>query len=329
METAELRPLSLGELLDRTFTLYRNHFWVFVGIMAIPASLGIPANYLLLHLEGSTLFAQSSTTQPSPALIFGFLGGYFLFFMLAMLVYSLAVAAVTHAVSETYLGRTSTVRDSYLSIRGKFWRLMGVVANIMLRVAGIMVLTGMVIGAALIGIGAVIGVAGAAGGGASAQAAAAVVIGLLVLVLYVAALAAIVYLALRYSVSIPALMLEDLPTLAAIRRSIQLTRGRRGHLFIAFLLALILTYVGLIVFQLPFFIPLMIDMARGQALPNWLALMTAVSGAVGGSITGPISMIVLVLCYYDTRIRKEAFDLQFMMASLNRPASAAGTVPSA
>ena len=34
------------------------------------------------------------------------------------------------------------------------------------------------------------------------------------------------------------------------------------------------------------------------------------------------------LCYYDTRIRKEALDLQFMMASLDRPA-AAGTVPSA
>ena len=44
METAELRPLSLGELLDRTFSLYRNHFWVFVGIMAIPASFGIPVN---------------------------------------------------------------------------------------------------------------------------------------------------------------------------------------------------------------------------------------------------------------------------------------------
>jgi hypothetical protein len=40
-------------------------------------------------------------------------------------------------------------------------------------------------------------------------------------------------------------------------------------------------------------------------------------------------MIVLVLCYYDTRIRKEAFDLQFMMASLDRPSPATGTVPSA
>src|ERR1700691_4627115 len=36
MATLDLRPLSLGELLDRTFTLYRGHFLLFLGISAIP-----------------------------------------------------------------------------------------------------------------------------------------------------------------------------------------------------------------------------------------------------------------------------------------------------
>ena len=58
METAELRPLSLGELLDRTFTLYRNHFWVCVGIMAIPASFSIPMNLFVYGKQGSP-FAYS------------------------------------------------------------------------------------------------------------------------------------------------------------------------------------------------------------------------------------------------------------------------------
>ncbi len=43
METVDLRPLSLGELLDRTFTFIKQHFWLFVGIMAIPAAFTIPA----------------------------------------------------------------------------------------------------------------------------------------------------------------------------------------------------------------------------------------------------------------------------------------------
>jgi hypothetical protein len=129
-----------------------------------------------------------------------------------------------------------------------------------------------------------------------------------------------VYLGLRYSVSVPVLMLENRGALDSIRRSIQLTKGRRWQIFVAFLLAAIMSYVGVIIFQVPFLIPLMIAMIHNTRLPAWLAFLTAVSAAVGGSITGPISMIVLVLCYYDARIRKEAFDLQFMMSALDKPA---------
>ncbi len=36
MAALDLRPLSLGELLDRTFFLYRRHFLLFIGIAAVP-----------------------------------------------------------------------------------------------------------------------------------------------------------------------------------------------------------------------------------------------------------------------------------------------------
>src|ERR1039457_6561570 len=137
MEGIELRPLSLGELLDRTFTLYRSHFWVFVGIMAIPASFGIPVNYLVLAFQGSTLFSRQPSPTPSPGMVLGILFGVFAYLGVFLLVHSTAVAAVTHAASEAYLGRRSTVRDSYRRIRGKFWRLFGVVLNIILRLIGI------------------------------------------------------------------------------------------------------------------------------------------------------------------------------------------------
>jgi len=32
-----LRPLTIGELLDRTFFYYRRHFVLFVGIAALPS----------------------------------------------------------------------------------------------------------------------------------------------------------------------------------------------------------------------------------------------------------------------------------------------------
>jgi membrane-anchored glycerophosphoryl diester phosphodiesterase (GDPDase) len=290
--------------------------------MAVPASFGIPVNYLVLSFQGTMLFTGKPTLTPSPGLVLGLFAGIFAFGILLILVHSIALAAVTHAVSEAYLGRRTTVHESYWNIQGKFWRLMGVILNIAIRMIGILLL----VFAVIAGAGVALMAAVAATGGQAAVAAATV---LLVLVVYILGAVAFVYLALRYAVSIPALMLENLGILAAIRRSVQLTRGRRAHIFIAFLLAAIIGYVGFIVFQAPFSIATMITLVRNHHLPTWLALSTSVFGAIGGTVTGSISMIVLVLCYYDTRIRKEAFDLQFMMASLDRRSPAAGTVSSA
>ena len=68
MEAADLRPLSLGELLDRTFRLYRNHFALFVGIMAIPAAFWLPLNVLVLTYQGS-LVGRAATTPGRPPMV--------------------------------------------------------------------------------------------------------------------------------------------------------------------------------------------------------------------------------------------------------------------
>ena len=50
MTAFDLRPLNLGEVLDRTFTLYRRHFPLFVGISAIPQTLVLALNVISLLL---------------------------------------------------------------------------------------------------------------------------------------------------------------------------------------------------------------------------------------------------------------------------------------
>jgi len=44
MAGLDLRPLTLGEILDRTFSLYRRHFLLFLGITAIPQLLILALN---------------------------------------------------------------------------------------------------------------------------------------------------------------------------------------------------------------------------------------------------------------------------------------------
>jgi hypothetical protein len=53
-----LRPLTTGELLDRTFSLYRNHFVLFVGISALP-------HLCVLAFQCLALAVQTPGTQIS------------------------------------------------------------------------------------------------------------------------------------------------------------------------------------------------------------------------------------------------------------------------
>jgi len=329
VETTELRPLSLGELLDRSFTLYREHFWVFVGIMAIPAALGVPVNYFISQNYVKTFTDPTRLASPPAvmAMFWGFLGVMAGITVLAMILYSIVAAAVTFAVSEAYLGRNTTVALAYRSAWGRVWRLLAVALNILIRVLGIAIGVSVVLGGA--GAILIVGITAVIPGATSAQPVAMTVIAVLVLAVYAAVIGVMVYLALRYAVAIPALVLEDLGVLASIRRSVQLTKGRRGQVFVALLLASVISLVGSVVFYVPFYIATLISISRVHTIPPWLSLTGTISSAIGHSLTGPIFLIALVLCYYDTRIRKEAFDLQFMMASLDRQAPATGTVPSA
>jgi hypothetical protein len=316
MDTTELRPLALGELLDRTFLLYRNHFWLFVGIMAIPSAFSVPFTVLIFSMQSSAIVGG----PPSPKLVMGMVLFGLAFFCLFCAVYSVAIGATTYAVSETYLGRKVTVRDAYGKVRGNFWRIIGVVVVALLRAYGMLLLIG--VGMAIV-IGISAGILAAIGRG-QPRPVVGIIIGLVMMVAYLAGIGLWVQWSLRYAVSIPALLLERLEVLAALRRSVQLTRGRRWQMLVAIFLCSMIAYVGAIVFQGPFFMTLMFS-ARSGHLPEWLTYAFAMSGAVGGAITGPVLLIALVLCYYDTRIRKEAFDLQFMISSLDVPVPAPGT----
>jgi len=315
MDATDLRPLALGELLDRTFRLYRNHFWLFVGIMAIPSAFSVPFTVLIFSMQSSAIVGG----PPSPKLVVGMVLFGLAFFCLFCAVYSVAIGATTYAVSEAYLGRKVTVRGAYGKVHGNFWRIIGVVVVALLRAYGMLIL-------AIIGIAFVVGISAgilAAIGRGQPRPIAGIIIGLVMFLAYLAGIGLWVLWSLRYAVSIPALLLERVGVLAALRRSVQLTRGRRWQMLVAIFLCTMIAYVGAIVFQGPFFITLIFS-ARSGHLPEWLAYAFAMSGAIGGAITGPVLLIALVLCYYDTRIRKEAFDLEFMMSSLDRPVPAPG-----
>ena len=58
-------------------------------------------------------------------------------------------------------------------------------------------------------------------------------------------------------------------------------------------------------------------------LPMWSVIAVQIGSFLSQCLVGPLLTISFSLFYYDERVRKEAFDLQHMMATLDRgPASA-------
>lgn len=139
MATLELRPLSLGELLDRTFFLYRRHFLLFIGIAAIPY-LAVVVAFLVPGLLLYAIPARGPMTPSSRAVI-GAAGGLFLLALgfLALVAFLYSAGASVFAVSEIYAGRRPTIRGSYGLVRGKAATIFGIMI-----LSGLIVIAGMI-----------------------------------------------------------------------------------------------------------------------------------------------------------------------------------------
>ena len=108
--------------------------------------------------------------------------------------------------------------------------------------------------------------------------------------------------------------------LAALRRSVQLTSGRRWQISRGYDALHGHRVCGSNCFLGSVLVAMMLSARAGQQ-PEWLVFASSVFGAIGGSVAGSLVMIVLVLCYYDRHMpqgsfRSAIYDLQL---SIGRP----------
>jgi len=118
-----LRPLTLGELLDRTFQLYRNNFALFAGITAL--------GYLPLFLGRLGLVVVPGAVQrPGVAFSATMLVGLLTVLVLYFIGMAAAQAGTVVAVSYVHLGRPITVRQSYAYVRSMVGRVILVMIGV-------------------------------------------------------------------------------------------------------------------------------------------------------------------------------------------------------
>jgi len=141
-----------------------------------------------------------------------------------------------------------------------------------------------------------------------------------------------IYLFLMWSLAIPVTVLEGGGLNASTSRSTVLTTGSRGRIFVIYFLILVLTFIVALVLQFVLLLPLgimmgVIDMHDPTATIALTQALQAVGGFISTSLVGPLISIALTLTYYDQRVRKEGFDLQLMMSTLEGGGQAAAAAP--
>ena len=266
-----LRPMTLGELLDKTFSLYRTHFTVFVGIMGLP-------QLLILALQ----LARPAMAPPSEDLSAAFarLGSILLWGLvigvISLVLGSIAQGATVVAVSDLHLGRPTGIGRAYSAVRHRI---------------GILCLIGFLF-ALCVGFGLLLFV----------------IPGIL--------------LALAWSLLVPIAVIEDTGFGDAATRSRFLTRGYRRWIFVTGVLYFVLTMVVAGIWQVPIVMASVASMRAGTPgeMPAWTLVLAPIGTFVTTCLTGPLITIALSLIYYDMRVRKEGFDLEHMMAQLDRTA---------
>lgn len=319
MET-DLRPMTLGEILDRTAYLYRTNFLLFAGISAVYAGLLLVINLIQLGITQAMLHAHMAKQMSLVTL-----GYVVLIFPVIIICASAAVAANNRAVAWVNLGQPATIRGAYKSILPKLGRYLWLGAMILFFVYWPFVIVFSGYFGFLFGYARPRGFFGTGGHGDSTGL---MVVGLVSLAFFVLMAAAGVYavvMALRYSLALPASVVENLKARPAIKRSIVLSKGSRGRIFVLGLLIMVIQFGLVGISQIFFVIAAFTAVKHHGAVPVWMQVLQQIVGFFTNSFIGPMYATGLTLFYYDQRVRKEGYDIEWMMEAAGMTPAPAST----
>ncbi len=305
----QLRPLSLGEILDGMFRLLVRHWRTYLlalGVIVVPVNL--LTSYLGYETGGGVgLLEQFNNPAASEALRAGgadvtaLLGVFGVGLANALLVTPLVNGIACRIAATGYEGGDPQPAAALKAALRRYGALVG--ANLLFVLA---LLLALVPGVVALGLGAADGALGV------------VVAGLLLLLL---GLVGMLALAALFALVYPVVVVERTGPVMALRRSARLVRSRfwpvLGTLLLAYLVAIA---VGAVL-VLPFSIPgLLVGGATGLVL-------TTAGSILAGVVSAPVTANAQTLLYYDARVRREGLDLERLAGQLGGPEQGYGAWP--
>jgi hypothetical protein len=310
-----LRPNSLGEILDRTAQLYRGNFWPFAGVAAVPMG-----TMLAIAVVGVIVFLVAQVPvgakfAPSVTVILVVAACVAIAVPIYIAAYVFCCAGLTDAAASVQRGEKPTIRAALKNVLPRFWSYL---AFLFLQGVVVILIPGAIAAVVVASLFYLMTRAGLAGS---------VAIGFVVFLVIVAAVVVIAWLALSYAMGMAACVVEKKSPWESMQRAAQLSKGTRGRIFVMFLLVVALGMVVSMIAYIPFTIVVAFLTASGtnvQSASTAIIVAQVLNFVVNVAlqvVLTPVAWIALVLFYYDQRVRKEGFDIERMMelAGMTQP----------
>ncbi len=333
---SELRPLGLGEIIDRSATFWRKHLkHLFLLTFGFNLVTYILTKALQLAMQSTLAMLQGATKGEGDldAALTGY--GQFLVMTAGMLVatfwlYWLSTLVVCRYVVPAQLGEPVPPAEGLrrgLKQLGAFtgayalslpW---AVGATLLMSLPG-----GLVIGAgvAMLGLG---GTAGRVAGG--------IVLVIGTFLVMFGMLGGLLWYLLRFSLLGPVLAMEDLSAVRAFRRSGELLSGRvePGFLgrvrvraiILVTVVSIILVAVSLVsglpalIVQFSYGNPLDPVAAAANPVPQAILVPAELLQVVGQAVFNSMGLVFYALFYLDIRVRREGLDLESRLEARSMP----------
>lgn len=272
VDSIELRPRGVGDVLDVGFRIFRARFGDLakaVAVIVVPVSV-LTSVLLLLVTPTENPFGRLSDPEFTESVtsveqllaeidggaVALLIGGFFLTGILSALAAQLATAATFKIIARGYLGLPQDWRDSVAFAGRRFWPL------IWLQV----------------------------------------VYGFFLTLAFLALVIPGIYLVVAWTVAIPVLMFENVRGRRALSRSRELLRGRWWPTAGLLVLLSILTgLVSALITQVLF----AVLPANGDLVE---AVAQGLAGSVGSVLTTPFAAAAITVLFFDALVRKEHFD---------------------
>ncbi len=272
--------MGLWEIVSTAIRVYvsnANALFLIVAVLAVPVTIlltllitaALPDELVNFDpARGEDALSGLTVSDFRSLIVVGLIGGV-LGFVISMVAIGACFVVVGEALAGRSIGWTDAIRSALSKVASLIW---------IPLLVGLLILGGLIAGAILIG-------------------ALAAVVEALAVIVGIGLLCAFVYVAVLWSLAVPALMAEDVRGTRALARSGELIQGRwwptLGVYLIAFVIILVVSLVLDAIFGAP-------EGRTGTDL-----VVALIGGAISQILVTPFQAAVAGVVYFDLRARKE------------------------